>query len=99
MKWCSMCRYSLRYIDVCMKDFFWKYLHLSSRRLVAVIDDENEYVSIRSKLLEQPSGAEQQVLSRIATIARQDQDRIDTNVDCDQHRSVHQSNSLNRRAT
>lgn len=51
-----------------MKSFFWKYLHLSPSRLVAVIEDEHEYASIRSKLLEQPTNVEQQVLSRIATI-------------------------------
>ena len=44
-----------------------------------MIDDENEYASLRSKLLLQPTNAEQQVLSRIATTAKQHRD--DTNAD------------------
>jgi hypothetical protein len=57
-----------------LKNFFWKYLHLSSSRLLPVIDDHNEYASIRAKIVEQPTSAEQQALSRIATITKQDQD-------------------------
>jgi len=41
-----------------------------------VIDDENEYLSIRFELLKQPTSAEHQVLSRIGTIAKQDQDAM-----------------------
>lgn len=70
------CSYPPRYIDVRLKNFYWKYLHLAPSRLVSVIDDEHDYASIRSKLLAEPTSAEQQALSRIATIAKQEHDSM-----------------------
>ena len=54
-----------------------------------MIDDENDYVAMRSKLLEQPTSAEQQVLSRIATMAHQDKDRMEVENKWDKCLIVH----------
>lgn len=62
-------------MDTRVKEFFWKYLHISSRRLMSVIDDENEYTSIRSELLEQLTRSERQTLYSISTITEREQER------------------------
>lgn len=51
-----------------MKEFFMKYLHLSSNCLIKVVQDENQYRAIRFELLQAPTDLEQQILSRIASI-------------------------------
>ena len=58
-------------MDARLKGFFIKYFRSSSSPILATIDDENEYESIRSTLLEQSTNIEQQILSRIATIGNQ----------------------------
>ena len=61
-------------MDARLKGFFTKYFRSSSSPVLATIDDENEYESIRSTLLEQPTSIEQQVLSRIASVDDQKKD-------------------------
>ncbi|CAF3437843.1 unnamed protein product [Rotaria socialis] len=61
-------RYSSRYIDKHIREFFSKYLPFTSHSLVSIIDDENSDNANRSHLLQKSTGLEQQMLSRIASI-------------------------------
>jgi hypothetical protein len=57
-------RYPSKYIDIHFRKFFGEYASISS--ITPLIDDENQFLTMRTKLLAQPSGQELQVAHRIA---------------------------------